>query len=116
MSDEAKNTDTMLETLKAKHGKIGVVEVEDGAVIVFRRPTRAEYDSWMDMGGAQAGSAARRQLAEDTLVYPSRDAFYAILDEYPALLNGACTNAILELAGLGKAKTRVLKAASGSKP
>jgi hypothetical protein len=95
-----------IEALRSKHGRIGIVDFDDGRFVALRRPKREEYDSWLDMGGPNASQKVRRQLVEDCRVHPSKEELDAILDDYPAALAGACMGAVLDLAGLGKAKAR----------
>jgi hypothetical protein len=66
----------------------------------FKRPTRPEYDRWVD--GKVAGSPASvnaRQLAQSCIVSPW-DEFVATLDVRPSLLLNEVLSAILDLAGV----------------
>ena len=93
-------TKEKIEELKAKHGNKPMMAVDNA--IVFVRPSRAEYDRWVDAkvaGGSASVNA--RQLAQSCLAFPSWDEFTAILDERPTLLLNECLDAMLELAGVG---------------
>lgn len=93
--------DKTIEELKAKHSDLMQVE-EDGTSLVFRKPTRTEYDRWFDKRNDQP-TAAARELAQSTLVYPARDEMIAMLDRKPALLMcaGGVLDVITKMAGVG---------------
>lgn len=100
MSDAKKGPD--LDALEAEHKRIGCVRIEEtDQIIVFRKPKRAEYDSWMDSDKKQKN---QYRLAIDCLLFPSEKEFKDILEEFPAALGSACVECILGLAGVGKAK------------
>jgi hypothetical protein len=87
-----------VQDLKEKHGA-ELVSVEG---LVFRKPTRTEYDRWFDkmqVDKAQASKHAR-ELASSCLVYPDQEAFKALIDRRPGLLATTIVNEITELAGL----------------
>lgn len=92
-----------LAALKAQHGRIEVVEFDDGRVVVLRKPSRAQFDSFID---SERKQAHKRQLVDDCRVHPSAEELVALLDEYPAALAGPLTDAALRLAGVGKARVR----------
>jgi hypothetical protein len=88
--------------LKEKHGsKLSAVMAPKG-VLVFRKPSRAEYDRWSDKTNANRGeaSSAARELAQCCLVTPDRDTFIAILEDAPSLLCGEILSAITSMCGL----------------
>lgn len=117
MTDEEKakaeqEKEANIASLKRQHGRIGVVEFDDGRYVVLRRPKRAEFDSYYDQGGAGGAAtcpqSTRRQLITDTLVYPSKDELEKILNDYPIALGQQLLSAALALAGAGKAKARIV--------
>jgi len=101
----AQLTPEKIEELKAKH-TVPMMVVGDS--IVFKRPSRAEYDRWADAkvaGGPQTVNA--RQLAQSCLVHPTWDEFIAVLDQTPSLLLNECLDAMIELAGVGGAEAKL---------
>lgn len=67
----------------------------------FKRPTRAEYDRWVDAkvnGSPQSINA--RQLAQACVV-SSWDDLVAAIDARPSMLLNEVLDGILELAGVG---------------
>lgn len=97
--------DLDLDALKSQHGTIAVVEFDEGEVVVFKRPSRAAYDCFVDSNRKQSDL---RRLESDCLVHPAKDEFLAILDRYPFATAGACADAVIGLAGLGKAKLKTM--------
>jgi hypothetical protein len=93
--------DKKIAELKAKHKDLQAVETPNGS-LVFRKPSRAEYDRWFDKTQSTPGerTAAARELAQSCLVFPDRDGFIAILDEWPALLCAEVLSACTAGAGL----------------
>jgi hypothetical protein len=93
--------DNVLDELRAKHRRIKVVEFND-LTVVFRAPTSAEYKMFRAKAHNPATVAnAQEDLARVTVVHPSREAFSAILDEYPALCeNAEVLRAFQELTGM----------------
>lgn len=92
----------VIEGLKSQHGPdLCGVKTRDGSILVFRRPTRLEYDRWFDTREKSPSSAAR-ELAQSCIVHPGRDAMIAALDAQPALLmcKGGISDALTDLAGL----------------
>lgn len=86
--------------IKANHGNTPLMAVGD--LIVFKRPSRAEYDRWVDAkvaGSPQSVNA--RQFAQACLVFPTWDQFTEILNERPSILLNECLDALIELAGVG---------------
>lgn len=96
--------------LKEKHGDIVGVEVA-GVELVFRRPTRTEYDRWFDQMQVDKAQSSRhaRQLAKACLVHPDEAGFDTAIDKKPATLTTDVINAITELAGLGEGDSKVKK-------
>ncbi len=99
-------TKEKIDEIKAANGNTPLMAIGD--IIVFKRPSRAEYDRWADAkvaGGSQSTNA--RQLAQACLVYPSWDEFTALLNERPSLLLNECLDAMIELAGVGGEETKL---------
>lgn len=93
-------TPEKIQEIKSAHGNTPLMAVGD--LIVFKRPTRAEYDRWVDAkvaGSSQSDNA--RQLAQACLVFPKWDEFKELLDQRPSLLLNECLDAMIELAGVG---------------
>lgn len=86
-------------------GKRGAVVEIDDQEIVIAEPTRAEFDRWSD---SDKQTQATRVLVKSCVVHPDRGALDAILDKYPALVKTELASAVAELAGLGKAKRRMV--------
>jgi hypothetical protein len=94
-------TDKQIEEYKAKGAQ---VLVGDHA---FKRPSRAEYDRWVDAkvnGTPQSANA--RQLAQACLV-SSWDDFVAAIDLRPSLLLNEVLDALIELAGVGGENSKI---------
>ena len=88
--------------LKAQNGpELTAVYARKG-VIVFRKPTRVEYDLWSDKARINAAdSAACRQLAQSCVVSPcTYDDLMLVIDDQPALLQNEISSAITAMAGL----------------
>jgi hypothetical protein len=94
---------TLLTELEAKHKRIGVVTHPDGKswVVVLRKPTRAEYKMFRSNSNSpQKASDAQEIHCRSTVVYPpSKEAFDALLEEWPGIPE-ACGKTIIELAGM----------------
>jgi hypothetical protein len=92
-------TDEKIAELKAKHPTLIMVEAaHDGTALVFRKPTRHEYDRWQD---SDKKTKDHRELASSTLVFPENPAeFMAILDRLPGLLTvrGGILDSVCSLA------------------
>lgn len=99
-----------LVALKAQHGRIKYV-VYNGVDLVFRKPKRAECQAYMMKreDGGSAKVAADEQLAQQIVVrcgdetdaLKCRQAFLALLEEYPLLVNERSVGgAIGQLAGI----------------
>jgi hypothetical protein len=103
-------TPEKIKELKDAHGDLVCVESKSGP-LVFRRPTRTEYDRWFDLMQSDKGNASRhaRQLAKACRVYPDEQGFDAALDRQPALCSREILDAVTELAGLGDDEVKVKK-------
>lgn len=67
----------------------------------FKRPSRAEYDRWVDAKVAGTPQSANaRQFAQACCV-SSWDALVAELDVRPSMLLNEVLDALIELAGVG---------------
>ncbi len=86
-------SDKQVEELKARHGDnlVGLT-ASDGTTLVFKRPSRSDFDRWVD--GQGRGTEAARELAQSCLVYPDRDGMISLLDRLPGVL--MCHNGILD--------------------
>lgn len=81
--------------LKSEHGEIVIANFPNGTQCVFKRPSRAAFDMWMDSKDKDvARSAAARQLAQACLVQPDYAGFLAALEGCPGALSG--TDGILD--------------------
>lgn len=96
----AELTEDTIAKLKAEHGgDLAKVETAAGPV-VFRKPTRKEWDRFTDtIRSGSAASASCRELQTACLVWPGRDGYNAALDAQPALLMRGFADALNELAG-----------------
>jgi malonyl CoA-acyl carrier protein transacylase len=96
--------------LKSKHGPDLVLVPVGDADLVFRKPTRHEYDRWFDKMQVDKGSSSAhaREMAQATLVHPGKDELSSALDAQPGMLTTTIIDAITDLAGLG-AKSAVKK-------
>jgi hypothetical protein len=86
--------------LEATHKRIAHVRDIDGEwEVVYRRPSRAEYRRFRSsINDPQQSADATEQLARSLVVYPSREAFDALLEEWPAIPEGS-SKALLRLMG-----------------
>ena len=91
-----------LDEIKAKYPRVRVVETA-GGTLVLRSPTRAEWRKFKALvlsDDVQAQIGAQETLLFDTVVYPSKEEFGAMLDRYPALeADKGVQQAIKELTG-----------------
>lgn len=94
-------SDEQLSELEAKHKRVARVRSKDGEwEIVLRRPTRAEYKQFRTRSHNPGTVAdAQETLARQCVVYPSREAFDALLEEWPAIPEAA-SGAFSRLMGL----------------
>lgn len=78
-------SDAELDALRATHGKIQAVRY-NGNTLVFRKPTRAQVKAHaMALDNPQERPFADEQLARQTVVYPTREKFASLLEEFPYL-------------------------------
>lgn len=88
--------------IKLKHkGELKLVTAGEFE-LVFKTPTRHEWDAWIDDDKSQSGL---RVMAKSCCVYPAdgNKAIDDLLNVHPALLGNGIADAILELAGVGLA-------------
>lgn len=88
--------------LKAQYGEILIANFPNGTQCVFKRPSRAAYDMWMDSKDKDIGrTVAALRLAQACLVQPDTGLFIAALDEAPGALNGSegILDALITMAG-----------------
>ena len=88
--------------LKAQAGTELTAVFARKGIIIFRKPTRVEYDLWSDKARINAAdSAACRQLAQSCLCSPcTYDDLMVVIDDQPALLQNEISSAITAMAGL----------------
>jgi len=100
MSTE-KVTDELLKELESKHQRVCHLRGRDGGwEVVFRRPTRQEYKRFKaSMHNPQLAPDAQEQLARQCVVHPSKEAFDALLEDFPAIPEAA-SEAFSRLMGL----------------
>lgn len=94
-------TDVELEALRQQHGRVTRVASPAGD-LVFRAPTAAEESAFQAARFGATGHAgmAWRNLMVTIVVSPDRQAFTAILAEWPALnINTKLTDALRVLRG-----------------
>ena len=94
-------TDKQLEDLESQYGRIGhVVGFRQAWEVVFRKPTRAEYKMFRSNASNDAKKAdATEILCRATVVYPSKQEFDALLDDFCGICE-ASTPVLMELCGL----------------
>ena len=90
--------------LKEKHGQDLVAVEGPKGPLVFRKPTRHEYDRWRDQTFSDRAQSSRhaRELVKCCLVHPDEAGLDAAIADRPALVAGALIDAVTELAGLGE--------------
>jgi hypothetical protein len=77
--------DKKIAELKATHGEhLALVEV-DGHDVVFKKPTRAQFNRFREAIAAGQPVAAGGQLLMDTLVAPDWKRLVALIEDAPAL-------------------------------
>lgn len=77
--------------------------VEDGTtfVLLFRNPTRAEYKNFRATWGVDGKELeAFEVLALTVCVKPTQAELYAILEDWPGLINGEVCGPLAKLAGM----------------
>ena len=104
---EQSEKDALLEELRAKHGKILIVEDEDFGLVVFRRPTKLEFRAFKsdrDDDGRKA--VADETFAAKLVLHPSSSEFNTLLDTFPVLATNIAGQA---MAAAGGSKLEVKK-------
>lgn len=94
-------TQEKIDELKAQYGALSLVEAPKGD-IVFRKPSRGEYDRWFDKNNSDKAKATQhaRELVKACRVFPDEQGLDAILDDCPSLTACECLNAITGMCGL----------------
>lgn len=103
-------SENTIRDLKTKHGdNLAAIDCGD-VVLVFRGPTRDEFDRWFDRSSNERTSAAR-ELAQSCVVYPGLDDMRACLDRSPGLLmrKGGILDVVTDLAGFDDQRDKVKK-------
>lgn len=91
-------TDAEVQALEATHKRIAVVRSKHGDwEVVFRRPNRSEYKRFR--AAAANNPDAQEMLCRAIIVYPSKEAFDALLEDWPGIPE-ASAQAIMDLAGM----------------
>ena len=88
-------------TLKESHGSsLMAVEFPDGKILVFRKPTRFEYDRFRDTFNPDGNKVTPiRELAKTCVVHPSEQDLNECLDAYPAVLGNEIFHVLQDMAG-----------------
>lgn len=93
-------TEDQIKELEAAHRRVAHVYARDQWEVVFRAPTRAEYKRFRsEINNPNTSADAQEKLARTCVVYPTREAFDALLEEWPAIPE-ACSKAFSRLMGL----------------
>lgn len=83
-------SDQQIQELEATHKRVAVVTGRGGTwQCAFRKPTRAEYKRFRTMATGDSKADAQEMLARATVVFPSLEAFDALLEDYPAIPEAA---------------------------
>ena len=90
-----------VDAMRAAHGRVKHI-VYNGHDIVFRKPKRFEVQQHaMKLEEPAQRPFADEQLAQLLVVYPSREKFIELLEEYPYLIrNDQIGGALAKLTGL----------------
>jgi hypothetical protein len=90
-----------LDELESVHKKVFHLEI-DGQTIVLRKPTRGEWKKFRsDSTNDAKKSDANEMLWRALVVFPSREEFSEMLEEYPALCESPeCTTGLKWLCGM----------------
>lgn len=96
-----KITQEQIDALEAEHKRIAVVRLQDtDVVVVYKKPNRGQYKQFRSRINNEAlAPDATEQLARVLVVYPSPEAFDALLEEWPAIPE-ASSKALLRLMGM----------------
>lgn len=76
-----------LKTLKETHGNVWIVDLDDENTVVFRKPTKAEYDRCIGTSAEDKRQApqAMAQFVRDLVVFPAPPEFAALVREAPGI-------------------------------
>ena len=87
--------------LESEHRRIAVVRAADGEwQVVYKKPTRAQYKQFRSrINNETLAPDATEQLARQLVVYPTPEAFDALLEEWPGIPE-ASSKALLRLTGM----------------
>lgn len=102
-------TQEKIADLKAKHGETLTAVEGTAAWLVFRKPTRHEYDRYIDKVTVDRGQtrSATWELAQACLVDPNAQALTDAMDSEPAILLSDIGPALHAMAGDDREKRRV---------
>lgn len=97
----------LVQSLKERYGQDITLVEANKSDLVFRKPTRHEYDRWFDKMQVDKGAASAhaRELAQATIIHPDQATLAAVLDDSPGILTTTLVDAITDLAGLGVKST-----------
>lgn len=95
-----KSPDQVLAELREAHGERLAVARTGAGLVVCRPPSAAEHQRLCDKLGDNRKSdySAQKELVYSCRVHPEREAFAAVLESYPALVN-KLADALVTLAG-----------------
>ena len=94
-------TEDQVKELETKYGRVAHVVGAGGKwEVVFRKPARAEYKRFRSMSHNPSTVAdAQETLCRACVVHPSKEAFDALLEDWPGICEAA-GKALSELAGI----------------
>lgn len=94
-------TPEKLSELEAAHKRIATVRGRGNTwTVVLRKPSRAEYKQFRSrLNDDRMKADAQEALVRSLCVYPSREAFDVLLEEWPAIPEAA-SEAVLHLMGM----------------
>jgi hypothetical protein len=100
MAIETRLTQSDLEALDSQHRDI--IYVSDPVEVVFRKPTRDECKMFRrNLHDPRVSAEAQELLCRAIVVYPSRDGFDSILNDFPLLCDAPkVSEAIMRLTGM----------------
>lgn len=94
---------TALFKAEREFGKLGLhiagLKTPDGRLVIVKRANHLLFRKWSEEI-ASADTNKAEELIRPCLVYPTRDAFEAITEEFPGMI-GVLANLIAKLAGVG---------------
>ena len=90
--------------LETDYKRIAVVTAAEGEwQVVYQKPSRAQYKRFRSqINNVDLAPDATELLARQLVVYPSREAFDALLEEWPGIAE-ASSKALLHLSGMASA-------------